>query len=134
MTIKEVESDTSRVYEIINEELGELALMIRPTFVMKDEDVTILPTEGEKIGPEQLIIDSLKGYGNSEVTELAIDLYRLLSKDKLEESKEIIDQYFDGHYTNVVEDTEFKTEEVVKEQPPEKKEDVQQTFDNEVQE
>ena len=134
LTIREVESDTSRVYEIINEELGELALMIRQTFVMKDEDVTILQTEGERIGPEQLIIESLKGYGNSEVTELAIDLYRLLSKDKLEESEEIINQYFDGHYTNVVEDTEFTTEAVVKEQPPEKKEDVQLTFCKEVQE
>ncbi|MBQ8017428.1 MAG: exonuclease SbcCD subunit D [Methanobrevibacter sp.] len=134
LTIKDVESDTSRVYEIIKEELGDLSLMIRPTFIMAGEEIEPIDVESKKLGPEQLIEKSLEGYGNSEVTTLAIDLYHLLSKDKLDESQEIINQYFDAHYSNVVEDVEFKTEEVKKPQPPEEKEDVQVTFSKEVSE
>ena len=134
LTIRDVESDTSRVYEIIQQELGELALMIRPTFIMAGEELEIIDVESKKLGPEQLIEKALEGYGNSEVTTLAIETYRLLSKDKIEESQEIINQYFDAHYSNVVEDVEFKTEEVKKPQPPKEKEDVQVTFGKEVSE
>ena len=134
LTIRDVESDTSRVYEIIQQELGELALMIRPTFIMAGEELEIIDVESKKLGPEQLIEKALEGYGNSEVTTLAIETYHLLSKDKIEESQEIINQYFDAHYSNVVEDVEFKTEEVKKPQPPKEKEDVQVTFGKEVSE
>ena len=134
ITIKEVESDTSRVYDIIKEELGDLALMIRPTFVMAGEELELIEVESKKLGPEQLLESQLEGYGNSEVTTLAIDLYHLLSKEKLDESQELINQYFDDHYVNEAEDSEFKTEELQIEEPPKKKEDVQVTFSREVEE
>ena len=129
LTIKNVESDTSGVYEIIKEELGDLSLMIRPTFVMAGEEAEILHAEDiEKLGPEQLIISRLEGYGNSEVTQLALDLYHLLSKDKNEEANEIVRQYYDIHYSDADEEIEFKTEEVKKDDASEDKEDVQVTF------
>ena len=134
ITIKEVESDTSRVYDIIKEELGGLALMIRPTFVMAGEELELIEVESKKLGPEQLLESQLEGYGNSEVTTLAIDLYHLLSKEKLDESQELINQYFDDHYVNEAEDSEFRTEELQIEEPPKKKEDVQVTFSREVEE
>ncbi len=134
ITIKEVESDTSRVYDIIKEELGDLALMIRPTFVMAGEELELIEVESKKLGPEQLLESQLEGYGNSEVTTLAIDLYHLLSKEKLDESQELINQYFDDHYVNEAEDSEFRTEELQIEEPPKKKEDVQVTFSREVEE
>ena len=112
LTIKDVESDTRKIYDIIKEEIGDLALM--------------------GLGPEQLIEKKLEGYGSGKVTELALDLYRLLSKDKLDESQEIIDQFFNDQYNTVAEDVEFKTEEVRKPQPPEEKQDVQVTFSKEV--
>jgi DNA repair exonuclease SbcCD nuclease subunit len=128
LTITDVDSDTSLIYDVIREELGDLALMIRPTFMMKD-DVTPYEVDPENpVGPEQLIEKRLEGYGGSEVTTLAIDLYHLLSKDKLDESQELIDQFFNDHYNEGTEDVEFKTEEVKKPVPPEEKEDMQVTF------
>ena len=134
LTIKDVESDTRRIYDIINEEIGDLALMIRPTFEMFDEKITSVVVGRNPLGPEQLIEKNLEGYGNGKVTELAIDLYHMLSKDKLDESQAVIDQYFNDHYLNVDGEVEFKTEEVKKPQPPEEKEDVQVTFSKEVSE
>jgi hypothetical protein len=108
--------------------------MIRPTFEMLDEKTILVPEGIKGLGPEQLIEKKLEGYGSGKVTELALDLYRLLSKDKLDESQEIIDQFFNDQYNTVAEDVEFKTEEVRKPQPPEEKEDVQVTFSKEVSE
>ena len=109
--------------------------MIRPTFVMAGEEIELIEVESKRLGPEQLLESQLEGYGNSEVTTLAIDLYHLLSKEKLDESQELINQYFDDHYVNEVEDSEFKTEELnIEEEPPKEKEDVQVTFKKEVEE
>ena len=128
LTINNVDSDTSRVYELIKEELGELALMIRPTFNMYDEDESVLmPEVTSKLGPEELLKIQLKGYG-SNVDVLSTELYDLLSKDKLEEAKEIIDQFYNDHYANINEDVEFKTEKVEEETPKEEKPEGQVTF------
>jgi DNA repair exonuclease SbcCD nuclease subunit len=133
LKINDVKSDTSGVYEIINDELGDFALMIRPTFKMEDEpDLPPELDDGDRVGPEQLLEKQLEGYGNSEVTALAIDLYRMLSKDKVDESQELISQYFEDHFVSEVEDSEFKTEELQIEPPTEEKEDIQVTFDKEV--
>jgi DNA repair exonuclease SbcCD nuclease subunit len=130
LTINNVESDTSGVYEIINEELGDLALMIRPKFNMFDmDDPDVIIEENQKVGPKELIVKQLEGYGNSDVDTLATDLYDLLSKDKIDESSELINQFYDEHYANVKEDTEFKTEKPGEEQPPQEEEkDKQVTF------
>jgi len=130
LTINNVESDTSGVYEIINEELGDLALMIRPKFNMFDmDDPDVIIEENQKVGPKELIIKQLEGYGNSDVDTLATDLYDLLSKDKIDESSELINQFYDEHYANVKEDAEFKTEKLGEEQPPQEEEkDKQVTF------
>ncbi len=133
LTIDNVESDTSRVYELINDELGELSLMIRPTFNMFDMDVDEMNPEGDGVGPKELITQQLEGYGNTDIKILATDLYELLSKDKIDEANEIIHQFYDEFYANNRDDVEFKTEKVEKEQPPqEEKEDVQVTFKGEV--
>ena len=133
LTIDNVESDTSRVYELINDELGELSLMIRPTFNMFDMDVDEMNPEGDGVGPKELVTQQLEGYGNTDIKILATDLYELLSKDKIDEANEIIHQFYDEFYANNRDDVEFKTEKVEKEQPPqEEKEDVQVTFKGEV--
>ena len=134
LTIKDVESDTSGVYEIIQDELGDLALMIRPTFIMAGEEFEIIDVESKKLGPEQLLESKLEEYDDAEVTSLAVDLYHMLSKDKLDESQELIDQFFNEHYAIDLDEIEFKTEKVIKEEPPEEKEkeEIQVTFDKEV--
>ncbi|MEE1335613.1 metallophosphoesterase family protein [Methanobrevibacter sp.] len=129
ITINGVESDTSRVYEIIKDELGDLALMIRPTFIMAGEEIEINEIESKRLGPEQLLESQLEGYGNGDVTTLAIDLYHLLSKEKLDESQELINQYFNDHFSYEIEDDGLETDEFIMEQPPKEKEDIQITFD-----
>ncbi len=123
LTINNVDGDVSNVYEIIQKELGDLTLMIRPNFNMLDLDEPIaLPSDG-KIGPKELLVERLEGYGNSDVTNLATDLYELLSKGKMDESQEIIDQYFNEHYDNEEKTHEFVTEEIENEEKAEEDDD-----------
>ena len=123
LTINNVDGDVSHVYEIIQKELGDLTLMIRPNFNMVDlDDPIALPSDG-KIGPKELLVERLEGYGNSDVTNLATDLYELLSKGKMDESQEIIDQYFNEHYDNEEKTHEFVTEEIENEEKAEEDDD-----------
>ena len=144
LTINNVESDTGIVYEMINEELGDLSLMIRPTFNMADEEpIDVIITNSERVGPKELIVKQLEGYGNSDVDKLALDLYDYLSKDNLEDAQELIDQFFQDNYNSVDDDVEFVTEKIEKEESPieeveekpseEEPKDVQVTFSKEVQ-
>lgn len=130
LIINDVDSDTKGVYDIIKQELGDLSLMIRPTFNMVGQTL-IDPSNAKKVGPKQLLVNQLKVYGNSDVDALAIDLYRLLSKNKSDEANELINQFYNEHYANVVEEVEFKTEEIIKEKPS-KKQEVQATFKEDV--
>ncbi|WP_462316557.1 metallophosphoesterase family protein [Methanobrevibacter sp.] len=133
LSITDVKSDTSGIYEIINDELGDLALMIRPTFKMEgDDDLPIEIDTENPLGPTQLLEKQLEEYRNGETTALGVDLYHMLSKDKIDESREIINQYFDENFTSSVGDSEFEAEELEMDQPPEEKEDIQVTFDKEV--
>lgn len=129
LTIKNVESDTNSVYEIIHEELGDLSLIIRPKFVMVgEEDIDIFIDDKDRLGPKELIVEQLKGYGNAEVDKLATDLYDYLSKDNLEESGELISQFFNDFYNSSKDDVEFKTEEIVKDDDVDEDKSVQVTF------
>lgn len=140
LEIKNVDSDTGIVYELIKEELGELSLMIRPTFKMIGEDDSVVDifNEEKSIGPKELIVQKLEGYGNTKITKLSLDLYDFLSKDKLEDSGEIIDQFFEENYQSVAEEIDFITEKIEKEDieleikdeetPDEEPNDVQVTF------
>lgn len=129
LTIINVESDTNSVYEIINNELGDLSLMIRPKFIMVgEEDIDIVMEEKDKLGPKELIVEQLKGYGNTNIDKLAIDLYECLSKDKLDESNELINQFFNEFYRSDDDVEPFKTEEIVKEEDTKEDKTVQVTF------
>lgn len=140
LEIKNVDSDTGIVYELIKEELGDLSLMIRPTFKMIGEDDSVVDifNEEKSIGPKELVVQKLEGYGNTKITKLALDLYDFLSKDKLEDSKEIIDQFFEENYQSIDEEIDFITEKIEKEEieeetkeketPDDEPKDVQVTF------
>ncbi len=134
LNINNVDSDTGYVYDMIKEELGDLALMIRPTFNMNSvEEIEILE-EIDSVGPKELIIEKLEEYDNDDVNNLAIELYDYLSKDKLEESQGLIDQFFMENYQTENDEIEFKAEteeieDIVEEETSEEKsKDVQVTF------
>ena len=129
LTINNVETDTGQVYDIIKEELGDLALMIRPKFNMHDmDDADVIVNDKDNVSAIDLIDKHLEGYGNEKVTTLAVDLYQLLSKNKTDEAGEIIKQFYEEQY-KVHDDVEFKTEGYEEKLPKEeKKDDVQVTF------
>ncbi|MBQ6511162.1 DNA repair exonuclease [Methanobrevibacter sp.] len=117
LEIRNVESDTKGVYELINEELGDLALMIRPNFIMDDElDVEVIINDSQ-VGPKQILKEQLKAYDDEAVTNLAIDLYEYLSKDKLDESKDLIEQFYEEYYHTSVENIEEIEDETLLEEP-----------------
>ena len=133
LTINNVESNTTRVYEMIREELGDLSLMIRPTFNMADEEI-ILDPENDSVGPKEIIGKQLEEYKDDEIIGLAKDLYDYLSKDKIDESKSLVDQFFEDKYHTPVEDLEFEVEEEIEYEAPKPKskpkpKDVQVKFE-----
>ncbi len=126
LTINNVESDTTTVYDIIKRELGDLSLMIRPTFnMLGEEPVDVILNQKESLGPKELLVDQLKRYGDDNVDKLALDLYDALSKDKIDESRELINQFYEDFYRNADEEVEFVTEEVEKD---DNSGDIQATF------
>ncbi|MBP3792071.1 MAG: DNA repair exonuclease [Methanobrevibacter sp.] len=134
LVINNVDSDTSRVYELIKEELGDLSLMIRPTFNMFDMDDPELVADGNgNVAATDIIVKQLEMYDNKDVDALATDLYDLLSKDKMDESKELINQFYEEFYAHE-KDSNDGSEDIEEEQPPiEEKEDVQVTFKGDIQ-
>jgi hypothetical protein len=104
--------------------------MIRPTFNMFDMEVPgEIVDDNNKLGPKELIVKQLELYGSSDIDTLATDLYDLLSKDKMDESGELIDQFYHEHYAHIIEeDVELEDEEAEKQPPKEEEKDVQVTF------
>ena len=122
-----MESDTREIYDIIKEELGDLALMIRPTFNMAGQDPIQYDDDIKaNVGPEILIAKQLGEYEDADVETLGTDLYRMLSKDKTDEAHEIITQFYDEHYSRGTEDVEAEEEDV--EDETSQDEDVQTTL------
>ena len=132
LTINNIESNTGEVYNIIKEEIGDLSLMIRPTFNTHEEEAINEMVYKDSLGPKDLIMKQLSNYDDEVVNTLAVELYELLSKDKIEESGEIINLFYEQYYSNVKDEIVFKTESIEKEEfPPEDSDDVQVKF-NEV--
>ena len=108
LKINNIDSSTGEIYEFINKELGDLALMIRPTFNVLDRevDVNAIINEENALGPKELLINELKEYDSENVNNLAVELYDLLSKNKTEESEELINQFFRQNYSVIDKDSE----------------------------
>lgn len=106
LTVNNVESGSNEVYERINEEIGDYCLMIRPKFNTDDgkEEKKVLLGENNSLGPKELLYNNLKSYDNEDISNLAIELYDNLSKDKTEESKKIISQFYDDYFEKITVD------------------------------
>ena len=127
LKINNVESDTNRVYELIKEELGDLSLMIRPTFSMLGEDdIDVIINQKDSLGPLEILKEQLDTYGDESVTRLGLDVYTFLSKDKIDEADEILNHFFDDYY-HKDEDEETETEEEGEAELADEK-DIQVTF------
>lgn len=92
--------NSSDVYDIINDALGEHVLTIRPNLRPDDSTITDIPEgDGETLDPRGLLYQELDERHNSkEINNLAVDLLDKLSKGNEEESKHISDKFYEDFY------------------------------------
>ena len=94
LTINNVTS-TNAAYEVINEELDDLTLMVRPKFnTPGEENIDLIIDKENALGAVEVLASRLESYDDEYITKFATDLYGLLSKDKNEEAKELIDEFY----------------------------------------
>ncbi|WP_296797970.1 DNA repair exonuclease [uncultured Methanobrevibacter sp.] len=99
LTVNNVTS-TSNAYEIINEELEDLALMIRPKFITPgEEDIDLIIDKENALGPIEVLSSRLESYDDEDITKFATELYGLLSKDRNDEARELIDEFYKEKYS-----------------------------------
>ena len=98
LTVNNVTS-TSNAHEIITEELDDLALMIRPKFkVPGEESIDLIIDKENALGPIEVLSSRLEKYDDTEIIKFATELYNLLSKDKSEDAKELMDEFYKEKY------------------------------------
>ena len=98
LTVNNVTS-TSNAYELINEELEGWALMIRPKFITPDEEnIDLIIDKENALGPIEVLSSRLESYDDEDITKFAVELYGLLSKDKNEDARELIDEFYKEKY------------------------------------
>ena len=98
LTVNNVTS-TSNAHEIITEELDDLALMIRPKFkVPGEESIDLIIDKENALGPIEVLSSRLEKYDDAEIIKFATELYNLLSKDKSEDAKELMDEFYKEKY------------------------------------
>ena len=92
--------NSSDVYDIINDALGEYVLTIRPNFKPDDPTSIEIPEgDDETLDPRGLLYKELDERHNSkEINNLAVDLLDNLSKGNEEESKHISDKFYEDFY------------------------------------
>ena len=84
---------------MINEELEDLALMIRPKFnTPGEENIDLIIDKENALGPIEVLSSRLESYEDEDITKFAAELYNLLSKDKTEEAKELIEEFYKEKY------------------------------------
>ncbi|MBQ6345297.1 MAG: exonuclease SbcCD subunit D [Methanobrevibacter sp.] len=98
LTVNNVTS-TGTAYEMINEDLEDLALMIRPKFnTPGEENIDLIIDKENALGPIEVLSSRLESYDDEDITKFAAELYNLLSKDKTEEAKELIEEFYKEKY------------------------------------
>ncbi len=129
LTILNVDRQVKDIHEIINSELDDLTLMVRPIFKFNDEDDEIeLISSSGKLGPKELLVDKLKDFGNENIVRLGVDLYGTLSLNRSEDAFDLAEKYFENNFNSMVIDRDkSKTKPTEKEEKPEDN-DLQITF------
>jgi DNA repair exonuclease SbcCD nuclease subunit len=98
LTVNNVAS-TSNAHEIINEELDDLALMIRPKFKLPgEESIDLIIDKENALGPIEVLSSRLEKYDDEDTTKFATELYNLLSKDKSDDARELMDEFYREKY------------------------------------
>ena len=98
LTVNNVLS-TNNAYEIINAALEDLTLIIRPKFLTPgEESIDLIIDKENALGPIEALSSRMESYDDEDITKFATELYNLLSKDRNEEAKELMDEFFKEKY------------------------------------
>ena len=98
LTVNNVTS-ASTAHEFITNELDDFALMIRPKFkVPGEESIDLIIDKENALGPIEVLSSRLEKYDDEEITKFATELYNLLSKDKSEDARELMDEFYREKY------------------------------------
>lgn len=113
LTILNVEGNVNEVHDLINSELKDMTLIVRPVFRSDDDKIENISVSN-KLGPKELLADKLGESGNENIVKLGLDLYNSLSISKTEDAVEIAEDYFKNNFNSMVVDknsADKKTEE-----------------------
>ena len=74
--------------------------MIRPKFITPgEEDIDLIIDKENALGPIEVLSSRLESYGDEDITKFATELYGLLSKDRNDEARELIDEFYKEKYS-----------------------------------
>ena len=73
--------------------------MIRPKFITPGEDnIDLIIDKENALGPVEVLSSRLESYDDEDITKFATELYGLLSKDRNDEARELIDEFYKEKY------------------------------------
>jgi hypothetical protein len=73
--------------------------MIRPKFKLPgEESIDLIIDKENALGPIEVLSSRLEKYDDEDTTKFATELYNLLSKDKSEDAKELMDEFYKEKY------------------------------------
>lgn len=99
LNINNVNDSIEEVYDVINDKIGDLALMIRPKFASDEDENELELLEGSRsLSSKELLIEKLEKFEDKSITNFAVDLLDILSKDDKEEPAELISDFYKQHY------------------------------------
>lgn len=109
LTILNVDRNVDDVHDLINSELSELTLMIRPIFKFDDEEEELEIISSNKLGPKELLAKKLGEFGNDSIVKLGVDLYEALYRNSEKEAYNITENYFENNFDSIVVDNNKPT-------------------------
>lgn len=108
LAILNVDKNVNDLHDLIDSELSDFTLMIRPIFKF-DEDEEIEIISSNKLGPKELLAKKLGEFGNDSIVKLGVDLYEALYRNSEKEAYNISENYFENNFDSIVVDNNKPT-------------------------
>lgn len=108
LTVLNVDRNVNDIHDLINSELSDSTLMIRPIFKF-DEEEEIECISSNKLGPKELLAKKLGEFGNDNIVKLGVDLYEVLYRNSEKEAFNITENYFENNFDSIVVDNNKPT-------------------------
>ena len=100
ITVEGEKFDSTGVFNLLNKDLADLSLMLRPNFKITTEEEKEFVHSNTSLEINKLIAQELKEYDNEDIYNFASDLLNDLSKDKFEDAEEVIQNFYNTYLAN----------------------------------